>query len=244
MPVAPRPLAIALPAGAVVLCLMLGLAVILPPIVYDTLHVTDKTFMAMVSRWVFDGAVPGRDFNHFYGGGHEFFVALAYRLFGVSIKALDYALVVQFAFVLALLCGLGWRRLDRVSLSGLAVVLAVILFARLPFEELPQLVKLTAAHSFPYNRFGTALCVICAAVALVPAKGGGLPAALGAVIAALAAIVAILAKATFFPIVIGVIGALALTGRWRELAIFALACAAIFLALDPSLQRVWGTLSY
>lgn len=244
MPIAPRPRLIALPAGAVILCLVLGLAVILPATVYDTLHVTDTTFMAMVSRWVLEGAVPGRDFNHFYGGGHEFFVALAYRLFGMSIKALDYALVLQFVFVLALLFGLAWRRLDQVSLSGLTVVLAIILFARLPFEELPQLVKLNAAHSFAYNRFGTALCVICAAAALVPAKGGGGPAALGAVIAALAAIVAVLAKATFFPIVIGVVGALALTGRWRELVIFALACVAFFLALDPSLQRVWGTLSY
>ena len=87
--------------SALVLAAVLAGLVALVPVVYDTLHVTDTTFMAQAGRWVLDGAVPGVDFEHFYGGMHEWFVAQGLRLSSGHIKALDYAPVLQFGVVAA-----------------------------------------------------------------------------------------------------------------------------------------------
>src|SRR6056297_523046 len=87
--------------GSIVTALILAVATALNPVVYNTLHVTDTTFMLQVSDWVREGAVPGADFNHFYGGFHEWFVAQGLSLSDGRPKALDYALVLQFCLIAA-----------------------------------------------------------------------------------------------------------------------------------------------
>lgn len=232
-------------AAAIALALALAIVVALNPVVYDTMHVNDTTFMLQVASWVRDGDVPGVDFPHFYGGFHEAFVALGLDISGGNGKALDYARVLQFA-VMAMLVGLvSWRRLDTLTSSFLVLLLAIVLFAALPMEERAyvSVVDIEAAHSFAYNRWGTCLVLICAAV-LIRRSYDRFAEIAGGAIAGFAAMAAILTKITFFPIVFAMILGFAITGRWKPLIAFLLAAAATGVAFDPTGARTFGVLAY
>lgn len=231
--------------GFIVLALVLAVVVCFNPVVYDTLHVNDSTFMLQVSDWVRRGEVPGIDFPHFYGGVHEAFVALGLELSGGSVKALDYARVLQFGVLVVVLGMIAWQRLDTLTTSLLLLLFAVILFAALPFEERPYVgfPNIESAHSFAYNRWTTCLALVCAVVLNRPSShrlaeiGGG-------VIAGMAATAAILTKVTFFPIFLAMVMGLALTARWKTLIAFIVAGVALGVAMDPTGARTIGVLIY
>lgn len=229
--------------GGLAVTALLLLVTLFIPIVYDTLHVTDTTFLAQVARWILDGAMPGVDFGHFYGGMHEWFVAQGLRLSGGTIKALDYALVFEFLVIAIGLLLITWRRFDPVLIVLLVLLIAALLFARTPLEEYPFLRSIDSAHSFAYNRLGSALAVLCAAALLVQSRSHGGEALTGAV-AGIASVTAMLAKSTFFPVALALLFGLALSRRWIALAGSVIAMAAFFLWLDPTGARTFGTLSY
>lgn len=229
--------------AALALSLLAALAVALPPVIFDTLHLADTTFLAEAARWIHGGAVPGRDFDYFYGGIHAQFVAWAYGLTGVTIKALDIALLLEWAVLMGLLAALAWRRLDGFATAGLLLLLSVIVFARLPFEEYPQLLRFDAAHSFGYNRLGTALVVLGAVVVLVPGRTATAE-TLGAGIAGVTAMLALLTKWTFAPHLLACALGFALMGRWRGLLVYLIAAGLTLLAVDPGLHRLSGAYAY
>ena len=145
--------------------------------------------------------MPGVDFGHFYGGMHEWFVAQGLHLSGGTIKALDYALVLEFIVVALGLQIVAWRRLDALTTALLTLLCAVVLFARQPLESTQIIIQTASAHSFAYNRLGTALTIIAAALLLVRSESRWADIAAGAV-AGVAVTAAMLAKATFFPVAI------------------------------------------
>lgn len=229
--------------AALVLSLLAALAVALPPVTFDTLHLADTTFLAEAARWIHGGAVPGRDFDYFYGGIHAQFVAWAYGLTGVTIKALDIALLLEWAVLTGLLAALAWRRLDGVATAGLLLLLSTVVFARLPFEEYPQLLRFDAAHSFGYNRLGTALVLLGAVAVLIPGRTATAE-TLGAGLAGVTAMLALLTKWTFAPHLLACALGFALMGRWRGLMVYLIAAGLTLLAVDPGVHRLSGAYGY
>lgn len=222
---------------------LLACVVAFVPVTYDTLHVTDTTFIAQMAQYVSDGAVPGRDFNHFYGGAHEQVIAWSYAIFGETIKALDLALVLQSLAGTAILLVLAWGRLDATKTALIATIMASVLFARQPLEEHAMVRQLTAAHSFGYNRLGTVLIMLATIPLLIPTSRRSAQ-MMGAAIAGLCGALAIITKTTFFPAPIALGLSLALLGRYRELAIFISATGLTAVILDPSGARIFGTFFY
>lgn len=199
--------------------------------------------MAQVSDWVRQGAVPGVDFDHFYGGMHEWFVAQGLHLSDGRIKALDYALVLECAVLSLGLCVVAWRRLGYPTIACLILLCTALLCTRAPLEEAAILTSPMSAHSFAYNRLGTALTILCAAVLLNPSKD--LSAELvGGIFSGTAALAAILAKTTFFPVALGLFSGLILMRRWPALLASLIAFSAFGILADPSGARTLGTLRY
>lgn len=233
----------AIRVSAIFLVALLVLAVALTPVVYDTLHVNDTTFMLQVSEWVRSGETPGVDFDYYYGGLQEAFVAIGLNLSGGEAKALDYARLLQFGLVCIAIGIIAWKRFDFTMVVLLVLLSAVILFAVLPFEEYPFISTPEAAHSFTYNRLGTVLALLCAAVLLRPSQTA-LAEWVGGSIAGFAGIAAIFAKATFFPITLAMVLGLVLMFRWRALIAFVIAFALFVVIFDPTGARTLGTLMY
>ncbi|MEP4037098.1 hypothetical protein [Pseudophaeobacter sp.] len=212
---------------------------------YNTLHVGDTTFMLQVSSWVRAGDAPGVDFNHFYGGMHETFVALGLELSGGTVKALDYARLLEFGLVSVLFVLVAWKRLDFMTVNLLVLLCALTLFATLPFEERPFVLgsNVEAAHSFAYNRFGTVLSLLCATVLVRPSQHRSAEWSAGA-IAGLAAMAAVFTKVTFFPIPLAMILGFALMLRWHALVAFLVAGSFFVLLLDPAGARTISVFLY
>lgn len=228
---------------ALLLAAVLALVVAFAPIVYVTLHVNDATFMLQAADWVRQGELPGVDFDYYYGGFQESFVALGLTLSDGGVKALDYARLLQFGLVCLLIGIIGWSRFDFWMVGLLVLLGAIILFAAMPFEERPFMVKPEAAHSFGYNRLGTVMAFLCAAVLLRPSENN-LAEWVGGGVAGFAGIASILAKSTFFPIPLAMVLGLALMFRWRVLVAFILSFALFFMIFDPTGARTIGTLMY
>lgn len=213
------------------------------PIVYDTLHVTDTTFIAMVAEWVHRGLIPGRDFSYFYGGVHEQFIAWAFSLTGITVKALDIALVLEYLTLVLLLLALAWKRMNTSTTAIFALVIAITIFARMPFEESSFLTELTSAHSFGYNRLGTAFLMLAAIPVFIPGETRSTRIS-GIILAAFCAAIAVLTKTTFFVVPVGLALALLILRRWLEFAIFLIAIAGVLLLFDPAGTRTLATFYY
>ncbi|MEM9580133.1 MAG: hypothetical protein AAF891_05550 [Pseudomonadota bacterium] len=229
--------------SAIALSLVLACVVAFNPITYNTRNVPDATFLAQIGRWMQEGAMPGVDFGHFYGGMHEWFVAQGLHLSGGTIKALDYALVLEFIVVALGLQIVAWRRLDALTTALLTLLCAVVLFARQPLESTQIIIQTASAHSFAYNRLGTALTIIAAALLLVRSESRWADIAAGAV-AGVAVTAAMLAKATFFPVAIVLLLGLAITARWPALIAAVLAGILFGVINDPTGARSFSTLAY
>ena len=229
--------------GAIALSFALVAVIALTPWLYNTLHVSDTTWMAQVGRWIQEGAVPGVDFDHFYGGMHEWFIARGLDLSGGTIKALDYAQVLEFAVVALALQLAAWRRIDPTITALLTLLCAIVLLTRVPFEEYRLLTRLDAAHSFAYNRLGTAFTILCATVLMGRSETRAAE-LMGGAVAGVAVIAAILCKFSFFPVAIVLPLGLAMMARWPTLITTLIAMTAFFLLMDPTGGRTFGTLSY
>lgn len=228
---------------SLLLCFFVVLAVLGLPVVYDTRRVPDTTFLAMVGQWVQAGDLPGRDFDHFYGGLHEWFVARAMDLFGVNIKALEYALGLQVIALGALLIIVSWRRLTASSASIFFLLIVVLIFARVPLEVTPLPTRMQSAHSFAYNRLGTALSILSVIFVLVPGKDR--PSEItGALVAGFSLYCALLSKSTFAPVVFAAFFGMLIQYRWTALTYTLIAFVLSAFLLDPGGDRVLGTFAY
>lgn len=219
------------------------IAILATQIVYETMHLGDTLFI-LNGGWRFQqGLLPGIDYESFYGGMVEQILALSFELFGPSIRALDYGVLLQFAAVMMLSAAGMVGRVSRLTALALTALLATTMLTRAPLEEWTALTELTAAHSFSYNRLGLSLCFVALFVALLRAPTRPLE-LLGGVITGGALAGAMLSKSTFAVFVPPVFIALALQRRGIGLGMTALGLLATFLLLDPLAQRFLGTYTY
>lgn len=230
-------------AAAIVMIALTAGAFGLVPVVYDTLHLQDTMFLADIGWRVYSGADPVTDFEHLYGGVMARTIALAYELAGPRIKALDYAALILWAGVMALLGVVAVRRVDAFMAAATAALVSAVLFARQPFEATFHVHEANAAHSFVYNRFGTGAMIVLGLFAIVPARVRGVEWA-AALIAGVACFVLALTKSTFMLVAPAVAIALLIQARWVSAGLAALGFAGAAVVLDPGLRLIVASLEY
>lgn len=218
-------------------------SLIIMPVVYDTLHMTDTLFMLNSGWRVFLGLRPGIDYDSFYSGLTSRYLALSFRLFGLQARALDLSVLLQYVTILPLAFLAMAGRVSLLTLSIMGAVLATILLTRAPLEEYASLTQLMAAHSFSYNRLGLALCLVPLLAALLP-PGTRRQESLAGLAAGVAIAMALMAKWSFLTVLPPTIVALALQRRWLALGSMLFGLTVMFLLLDPMGQQFLGTLSY
>ncbi|MFK7751023.1 MAG: hypothetical protein AB8B51_00595 [Sedimentitalea sp.] len=224
---------------------MLGatLTFCLVPIAYDTIHLQDTMFFAELGWRILNGALPTIDFNHFYGGVVAQYVAWAFQLFGVSVKSIDYAFVMMMLSTLGLAMIVAAWRTTRLSALALAMLVVACVLARVPFEELTAIQRPTSAHSFVYNRLGSAIALVLTVFALIPASKRW-PDVIAGLLCGAAAYMIVLIKPTFVPFLPVFYLALLLQGRWIALAASAVGLGVAIVALDPGAARIIASFDY
>ncbi len=213
------------------------------PIVYDTLHLVDTLFMLNSGWRVSLGLKPGIDYDTFYSGLTSRYLALSYWLFGPNVRALDLAVLLQFATLLPLAFLAVAGRVGWLSLSVIAAVLATAVLTRAPMEEFVSISQMLSAHSFSYNRLGLALCLIPLLAILLPA-GTRRQENLAGLAAGVAIAMALMSKWSFITVLPPAIIALLLQRRWPTLMAFLIGLILAALLLDPTGQQFLGTFSY
>ena len=157
------------PALFVIALFIYMISLIVTPIVYDTMHLTDTLFMLNSGWRVSLGLQPGIDYDTFYSGLTSRYLALSYGLFGFNVRALDMAVLLQYATLMPLVFMATVGRVNLLTFSAVAAVVATTVLTRAPMEEFTALTRMMSAHSFSYNRFGLALCLISLLAVLLPA---------------------------------------------------------------------------
>ena len=213
------------------------------PVVYDTLHVRDTLFLTEIGWRVYNGLEPALDFRHLYGGVTAEYISVAFRLFGVKIKALEYAVLLQALTIAGLAAALAYRRLTFLSFTVLLTLGLSLMFARAPLEEVTYFSEPISAHSFIYNRFGTAIMLCVAMFLLVPSRTQWVD-DVAAFLCGVLCIVLLLNKPTFFLPILACLICLLVQMRWRDCAIWLAGLGLGILALDFGGARILGSFAY
>jgi hypothetical protein len=105
---------------------------------YNNLFLTDLLYLLNAAYLVSKGLVPHIDFLWQFGGYETYLVALAMRLFGTSVEALQQAVALNYLILVALLYGGCYRRAGPLVFAGIWVVLTATALTRYPFENGPH----------------------------------------------------------------------------------------------------------
>lgn len=215
---------------------------LLSPIVLDTAHLEDTIFLADAGWRVFNGFTPGTDFMHFYGGVQAAFVSFAYSIFGLSVKSIDYAMFLQFLFAATGLVLISKHRIDTFPLIAILSVVAIVILTRRPIEGDP-ITGVLFTHSFTYNKFALALCILLTVFIARKAENQRFEIA-SAIFCGVTAIVLALVKPTFFLGALGLYLALCVQRRWAAIGWCLLGSVAAALLFDPDLSRFLNSMRY
>ena len=213
------------------------------PVTYDTLHLIDTLYITEIGWRMHLGYTPGTDFGSMYGSTIGHYISLAFTIFGVSIKSLDYAVAIQYLTLVALLGSVAYKRLAVSTFLLLLLTVSSVLFARLPLEEYPTLLRLESAHSFSYNRFATGIMVIFMSFALVRAQTTKVE-IYASVMVGLFCSLLLLTKSTFIIFIVGLLISIAFQRQWAILLIMTLTVMVATLIQDPSGIQALNTFRY
>ncbi|HEX8400904.1 MAG TPA: hypothetical protein VF628_04295 [Allosphingosinicella sp.] len=197
---------------AVALCLW-------TPNSYTNLFLRDQLYLLNAAYLIFTGHVPHVDFAWQFGGYESYLVALAFRWFGVSFKALEQATAFSYAVALALLYLGAYRRTHPLTFILLFVLLTATSLTRFPFENgTPDLAVQT--YAMFYNRTCWALAIVLFA-SLIGGEGRLLARQLLA--AAVCIFLIMTTKVTFAVLLPPAAALIVWRGGWRGLGIVAAA---------------------
>lgn len=228
--------------GAVILVQIVALLAM--PIVYETKHLGDTLFLLNEGWRVYLGLKPGVDFGSFYPGLAAHFIALSYALFGLSVRAVNIAPLLQLAVILPLAGVVLYRRCEAFSFMATMALIATCLLTRAPLEDQIALTDLASAHSFSYNRLGLACCLILALLVLLSPRAASRDEWLAGAAGGLALALALTSKWSFVLLVPAVL--LALVLQRRHAAILGLVAVGVlgWMALDPLGRQLFGSAAY
>lgn len=211
-----------------------------PAVVLDDHHFSDTVLLANLGWRGINGFLPNIDFPHFYGGVTAWFMTLAFKLFGVDYRSINYAFLMLYGASVGCLLLLSFRRLSITASTCLVVFAAALILSLAPIEE-GFVVWPRIAHSFVYNHVATVLVMaltVYAAREIIPARIE----AASSVLAGFVVFLMILLKTTFAIFVPFLLLALLIQSRLRSSLFLMIGTALGVLVLDPNLIRVSGSL--
>ena len=127
---------------------------------YSTTFTTDTLYLANAGYLVYHGLVPHVDFAWQFGGYDAALIALAMRLFRVSVKAVEQGVALHYLVAVMLLVLVTQRRASWPVFGLLFVLLTVTALTRYPFENGPHPNLALQSYSMWYNRIGWTLAFV------------------------------------------------------------------------------------
>lgn len=217
-----------------VLVALMAVIVLWSPVAYDTHEFGDTHFILGAAWRQYLGLVPTVDFEHFYGGFTSWVIAQAIALFGPSVHAYDYALLMMLAGFGLTVAAMSWKRISGLGAAIALLVIATLILTRQPLELVQSVTRIYSSHASLYNRVGLVIVVIVGLFAALPSRSRAAELMGGAVTGGLLVTV-MLTKPTFIVLMPGVFLALLVQSRWTALAATTVAILAILMIIDP-----WG----
>ena len=213
------------------------------PVVYNNLQLVDTIFLLEVGWRLFQGSIQTIDFNDFYGEFVGQYIDWAFGLFGVTIKALDYAVLMLFATAViaaALVC---FKRSGRLAFWVLIFLIAGLVLTRMPLEMGQSVSEIISGNSFVYNRFATALALVVIVFTLIQSPDV-IWETVGAIVCGALLVFLALTKPTFVIFLPFALLALLVQLRLRAVLFCLIGIGAALLLIDPWAQKFLGSLHY
>lgn len=230
-------------AATIAIVSLFVLITLLSPIVFDTDHFSDTIFI-LGSAWrSYSGLVPAVDFGHFYGGTTSSMIALAFKIFGVNVKAIDYAQILVFLFFSGCIAYLAFTKVSKITTSFLLLLVATLVFTRFPLEIGLSITGVHSTHSFIYNRLGLASLPIILILCSFKGSERKLEIIDGLLIGALLVFTLFL-KFSFIVLAPAVFIALLIQGRFITLLACILSVAIIIMLMGSMAGALQGSYNY
>ena len=209
------------------------------PIAIDTAFMIDTTFLAILGWRGVNGLSPVVDYWHFYGGFTAANVTLAFKLFGVSLKSVDYSFVLIFIWATLLLALLSWGRQSFLTFCLLLLVTAAIILGPLSIEDgYLRYVN----HSYVYNHFAMTVVIAITIFVTTPHSGSPNWDSISAFVAGFALFLLFITKSTFFVIAPFMFAACLIQRQYRVVGLMLVGLVAALLTLDPGAVKFLGSL--
>ncbi|SMX22057.1 hypothetical protein BOA8489_00144 [Boseongicola aestuarii] len=210
------------------------------PISIDTAYMIDTTFLANLGWRGVNGLSPVLDYWHFYGGFTEANLTLAFQLFGVSMKSVDFAFALIFSEAAALLALLSVKRLSCTSFWLLLAISATIILGPISIEDgyLPY-----TNHSFVYNHFAMIVIIAVSIFAINSRSEYASLDILSSLIVGMTLLILALTKPTFLVVAPFAVAACAIRKDLRAAALIVLGFVLALVFLDPWAVRFRGSLN-
>lgn len=215
------------------------LALALQPIAIGNIDLDDTILLANIGWRVINGLKPVIDFPHLYGGVVAEFVSLSFYIFGVSFRAINFALIIMFGVSITVLGFLSVSRISLARFSLLAVLSAALMLSLVPIE-VGRIAVPTIGQSFSYNHFAVILMMALTVYTLVRVDNINLEIA-SSIVAGIIIVLLTLVKPTFSVFGLAVIAACLVQSRWLSVGIIILSIVIGTIVLDPGLQRILGS---
>ena len=212
---------------------------LLTPIAIDTAFMHDTMYLASLGWRGVNGLWPIVDYWNFYGGFTAANVTLAFTLFGVSLKSVDYAFVIVFAWATLLLAVFSWKRISLLGFCICLLVVATIILGPISIEDgySPHVNR-----SFIYNHFAMAVIVGLTIFIAQPITSSPIWDAATGFVAGIALVILVLAKATFVVVAPFIFAACFFQRQYTTSLCMLAGLMVAFFLLDPGAMRFVGSL--
>ncbi|MEM7177014.1 MAG: hypothetical protein AAF503_04855 [Pseudomonadota bacterium] len=232
---------IAIPLAVVLIALFI-LPLVMTPYLHETLWIADTFFLANLGWRGVNELTPVLDYPHFYGGVMAALATLSMELFGVTIKALDYALILAFLGVAVLTVLLLYWRVSLLTAVVLLLLSASIILPLSAFER-GEVVWPYLTHAFSYNHVAASLIFAMMGFGLFAPQAMQAD-VLGGLAAGVSLYLLFLLKFTFVIFAPALILVLLIQKRVWALAALLVGAAATMLLFDPGAERAIGAGAY
>lgn len=217
----------------------LVLVTALRPLAMMRAHLDDSVLLAQLGWRGMAGLTPVLDYPHFWSGITSATMAFTFEIFGPTFKAIDYALIIFFAWSTLLMVLMCWQRLGWRPIIVLITLSAALTVSGQPIEVgFPN-----STHSFVYNHVAITLMMGLLTFGLLKVEDQRVE-LFGALIAGFTLYLLAMLKPTFGVIAPFVILAVLVQARWVTTAVLLAAAVLTMLVLDFGMTRVIGSFQY
>lgn len=135
--------------------------------IYTNHYVKDALYLLNSGYIIYHGFVPHLDYVWQFGGYESYLIALSFHLFGVSVKAIEQAVILAFFVALLLLVAGAAKGIRSSSYILLLILISAVSLTRYPLEDVHVGMAYQSFSMF-YNRICWVLAMVLYATVLLP----------------------------------------------------------------------------